>query len=446
MTLDKGPDGRTPFSPPHGFYEPLTGFLSNIIASTLCRKIRSLHCIFIPLAVLFCLGSSWVLAQGIGEDGKRSQEPVVSSPGSPTTRPPWQYGIYLDLGYLLDFNFPDNHLWRSKTSTTRVNDPTSNMALGYVQKVATPDSRWGLEFGLQGGRDTKDLIPGPLPGDNRPIGGADTLRHFYRANLSYLAPIGNGLTLTGGLFDSYIGYESFLAKNNLTYTRSYIADQSPYFMFGVAAAYPVNEKWDLGLYSINGFSYLAEPNDVFSYGAKLVWRPIANLAVTQNLYYGPDQDETAFEFWRLFSDSIIEWKGTEGTLALIFNVGTEKQADTPSIPGTPRFVWMGSALEAGWHIGGPWSMAFRPEFYWDPSGLITGQEQLIRAVTTTLEYKFRILSSIDSLFRLEYRFDESTGSGGGFFKGGARSPGVSGLTPSQHLLIFGFMWWFDYEK
>ena len=213
-------------------------------------------------------------------------------------------------------------------------------------------------------------------------------------------------------------------------------------MFGVTADYPINEKWDFSLYNINGFSYLAEPNEVFSYGTRLIWRPIGALTVMQNLYYGPEQDETSLEFWCLFSDSIVEWKGEQGTLALILNAGTEKQAD---VPGTPRFLWMGSALEAGWHISGSLSVAFRPEFYWDPGGLILGREPLIRAITTTLEYKFWIISPLNSLIRLEYQFDKSTGSGGGFFKGGEIRPGMNGLTPSQHLLVLGFIWWFDHE-
>lgn len=45
--------------------------------------------------------------------------------------------------------------------------------------------------------------------------------------MSYLAPIGNGLTVTVGLFNSYIGYQSVYALDNLNYTRSYMADNAP---------------------------------------------------------------------------------------------------------------------------------------------------------------------------------------------------------------------------
>lgn len=45
--------------------------------------------------------------------------------------------------------------------------------------------------------------------------------------------------------------------------------------------------------------------------------------------------------------------------------------------------------------------------------------------------------------RLEYRYDESTGAGGGFFKGNEIVPGVIGLTPAQHMLIFSLIWTLD---
>ena len=60
----------------------------------------------------------------------------------------WYYGGFVDLSYALDFNFPENHRWRSKSTTTHVNELAPNMVLGYVRKYATMNSRWGMELGL----------------------------------------------------------------------------------------------------------------------------------------------------------------------------------------------------------------------------------------------------------------------------------------------------------
>ncbi len=379
-----------------------------------------------PLPAILSLMLWFFPASGFAEE----PDPQISD---------WHYGGSIDLSYAIDFNFPENHLWRTKTTTPRVNEPALNMAVWYVRKDATAQSRWGLEFGLQEGNDTDGLVPPMIPGRDKPVDHANQLQHFSRANVSYLALVGNGLNVTAGLFNSYIGYESFYSRNNSNYTRSYMADYSPYFTFGLAGSYPVNESWQVGLYVINGYNYLSHINNQPSYGSQVQWKPTAHVTVTENFYYGPDQSNTAIEFWRFFSNSIVEWKDGSWTLALAYDIGTEKAAEQI---GQPRTFWTAGSLFAHWNVGGPWSVALRPEFYWDRNGRITGAEQFIKAMTTTLEYKLS-LKIHTVLARLEYRYDDSRGSAGGFFKGGQISPGMIGLTPEQHLLLCSLIWYLD---
>ena len=185
------------------------------------------------------------------QDGSQAQSqnsdvPLSSSSEQSTSE--WHYGAYADLSYIINFNFPENHLWRSRTTAYRHNELAPNMGLLYVRKDATEQSRWGTELGVQGGYDSKNFAF--LQGEPE-VGGADTLRHIHRANVSYLAPLGNGLTVQAGLFNSLIGYESLYAKDNANYTRSWIADNTPYMMFGVNVKYPVNERLNLAAFIIN---------------------------------------------------------------------------------------------------------------------------------------------------------------------------------------------------
>jgi len=371
------------------------------------------------------------------ESGGQSAEGAPAATGQDQTNPPdWHYGAYLDLSYIVNFNFPENHLWRSRTTAARHNELAPNMALGYVRKDATTDSRWGMEFGLQGGYDSQNFAF--LQGEPK-VEGADTLRHFHRANVSYLAPVGNGLTITAGLFNSLIGYESLYAKDNFNYTRSWMADNTPYMMFGVKASYPVNDGFTATLFVINDYYHLANPNDIPSYGAQAAWKPFARTTVTNTVYYGPSQTNTAVEFWRLYSNNTLEWKGDAITVALSYDFGTENIAGRPD---RPRAIVTAGSLFTRWNISGPWSVAVRPEFYWDRNGRWTGNEQFVKAVTSTLEYKVPYRWTNTAL-RLEHRYDESTGVDGGFFKRGDVRPGVPGLAKEQHLLLLGLLWTFD---
>jgi hypothetical protein len=348
----------------------------------------------------------------------------------------WHYGAYADLSYIINFNFPENHLWRSRTTAYRHNELAPNMGLVYLRKDATEQSRWGTELGIQGGYDTNNFAF--LQGEPK-VGGADTWRHIHRANVSYLAPVGNGLTVQAGLFNSLIGYESLYAKDNVNYTRSWIADNTPYMMFGVNAKYPVNDRLTLTGFIINGYYHLSRPNSQPSYGAQVSYKPATGLTLTETLYAGPDQSKTSFEFWRFYLNSILEWKVDDILIAFSYDIGTESIANQP---GEPRTFVMGGNLVGRWHIAGPWSVALRPEFYWDRNGRWTGNEQFVKAVTSTVEYKFPHKWT-NTMIRLEYRYDESTGAGGGFYTRNQISPGVIGLTPTQHLLLLGLLWTFD---
>jgi len=370
-----------------------------------------------------------------GSDGTaKSRSTSFTTTESSTTD--WRYGAYLDLSYIVNFNFPDNDLWRSRSTSNRHNELAPNMGLAYVRKDATTESRWGGEFGFQGGHDSKDFAF--LQGEQK-VGAADTLRHVHRANLSYLLPVNKGLTITAGLFNSLIGYESFYAKDNANYTRSWIADNSPYMMFGVNAKYPVSDNLTVTAFVVNGYYHLSHPNDQPSYGAQWAYKITPRLTAIQTTYWGPDQTKTSLEFWRLYGNHILEWKGDDLTLAVSYDIGTESIADQPS---SPRTFVMGGNMVVKWHLGGPWSVALRPEFYWDRNGRWTGAEQFVKAITSTVEYKFPYRWT-NTMVRLEHRYDESTGVGGGFFRNGEISSGVARLTPSQHLLVFGVLWVFD---
>jgi Putative beta-barrel porin-2, OmpL-like. bbp2 len=347
----------------------------------------------------------------------------------------WKYSGFLDLGYLLDFNHPANHLFRDRGTTFKVDELDLNMAGAGVKKEASPDSRWGTELEVHGGKDSENFgFSASAPN----VSGADVLRHFGLANVSYLAPAGNGLTVQAGLFSSLIGYDSLYAKDNLDYTRPWGADYTPYLMFGVNASYPFTKKIAATGFVINDYFHLAHPNNVPSLGGQLSYSATQHLNFKETLLYGPHQADTSLEFWRFFSDTIAEWKNSRLTTAFEYQIGTEKM----NIPGTPRALWMSAQLPIHRVIAGAWSATVRPEFAWDREGRWTGSKQTIKALTTTLEYRLPYWKT-NTIARLEYRVDDSRGAGGGFFRGAEFSPGVVPLVPTQQLLALGLIFTFE---
>jgi hypothetical protein len=238
------------------------------------------------------------------------QSATQGEPSAPTaTQPPdsgWQYGGFLDIGYLHDFNDLANHLFRSRSTTFHVNEWDVNMAVLYLKKTASETSRWGTELTWQAGEDSK-LFGFSATAPNLP--GSNWLRHLGPTDISYLAPVGKGLNLQGGVFSSLIGYDSLYSKDNFTYTRPWGADVTPYFMEGVNASYPFTSKVMGTLFVVNGYWHLADANSVPSLGGQLAYKPTDLLTLKQTVLYGPHQSNTSLWFWRFLSDSIVERKG-----------------------------------------------------------------------------------------------------------------------------------------
>jgi hypothetical protein len=309
------------------------------------------------------------------------------------------------------------------------------MSALYLRKVASESSRWGTELTVQFGSDSEVFgFSATAP----PIDGAKELRHLGPTDVSYLVPVGKGLTLQGGIFSSLIGYDSLYAKDNFNYTRPWGADFTPYLMMGVNAQYPISAHWNAALFVVNGYWHLAHANNVPSSGTQLAYKPSEHLSLKQTMLYGPHQSDTALEFWRLLSDSIAEWKRGTATIAFEYQVADEKIASL----GSPRALWMSSQIPAHWVVDKHWSATIRPEVAWDRNGRWTGYSQTVKAVTSTLEYRVPYRAAT-AIVRLEHRWDDSRGPQGGFFIDGDASPQVPKLTPGQQLLGMGVILTFD---
>jgi hypothetical protein len=350
----------------------------------------------------------------------------------------WVFGAYVDVGYLRSDNESENRTWRSKSTTFKLDRIEANMVTAYARKEATEASRWGLEFGLQTGIDTDGLVTAPPPPSYEPISNADDWTALTPTTVSYLIPAGDGLLVTGGLLNGYIAYESYHARGNLNYTRGYLTDYVPYFMWGLQTSYPFTDELTADLIVTTGYNYLTDPNSAPSWGAQVTWQPSGALKFVQNLYYGPDQSDTGLEYWRFLSDTIVEWQSGMFLLAGAFDFGNERQA---WLPDTPYYQWMSGAVWGRVDISESWRFAVRPEFYWDPDGLMTGAHQTLRAVTTTVEFHAKVLKYNSLSARVEYRYDRSNGDEGGFYAGSDNH-----LVPTQNLLIVALMWTFDWQK
>jgi hypothetical protein len=195
-------------------------------------------------------------------------------------------------------------------------------------------------------------------------------------------------------------------------------------MMGVNVSYPFTSKLTGVAYVINGYSHLANPNSVPTTGGQLAYKATGRTTVKETVLYGPQQADTALEFWRFFSDTIVEWKSDRFTTALEYQAGEEKVA----APGTPRALWNAAMLPLHWSPRGHFSFTVRPEVAWDRNGQWTGVPQTIRSIMESAEYRLPYRGA-NAILRLEHRYDNSRGLAAGFYYD------TDQLRPSHNLFV-----------
>src|SRR6185295_7255128 len=311
------------------------------------------------LGLIIIIFFLWLNPGGVNAQNADAEE--TTSQEKETSDSKWQYGGFVDLAYPLDFNHPENRLFRSRGTAFRTDSVWLNMAGAYARKKPSEDSPWGFELTAQTGKDDEFFgFSATAPN----IAGHKFLRHLGPTNVSYLAPAGKGVTIQSGIFSSLIGYDSLYAKDNLNYTRPWGADFTPYLMMGVNAAYPFTEKMSATFFVVNGYWHLAQANHVPSSGVQLAYKPSAELTIKQTVFGGPHQSNTALPFWRYLSDTIVERRTKRVVAAAEIHFSTE----VIDSPARARAWWVAAQLPIRWNVHGPWSLGVRPEFAWDSDG------------------------------------------------------------------------------
>ena len=125
--------------------------------------------------------------------------------------------------------------------------------LNVVQlSLASPldESDWaaGYQVDLWLGPDSKWLLSNTFGGSNADLG-------IKQAYVHLLAPVGNGLELKMGHFDTIIGYEVGSSPANPNFSRSYGFFIEPFQHTGILATYPLTEELSFSAGIANSYGF-----------------------------------------------------------------------------------------------------------------------------------------------------------------------------------------------
>jgi hypothetical protein len=174
--------------------------------------------------------------------------------------------------------------------------------------------------------------------------------------------IADRLWIDAGIYFSSIGFESWISKENWTYTRSLMSDFTPYYQSGVRLSYEMNSRWSAQVNVTNGWQNITENNDNKAVNFQLAYTPSESLTLIYNNFYG---NETANQP-RLFNQLIARVNLTQlWQIAGIVDYGLQKKSDLNEF-----LDWHQFTLLSIYQLTPTLSLAGRFESYIDQNGII----------------------------------------------------------------------------
>ena len=286
-----------------------------------------------------------------------------------------------------------------------------NVNLAFVELgLSGPRTRGRLA--LQAGTSVQANYAGePRVGS---VSGPDLGRLLQEAYVGY--EVKPGFWVDGGIFYSNVGMEGWVSRDNPIYTRSLVADYSPYYSAGVRATWQATSKLTARVDIVNGWQVISESNEDKTLGARLDYAVTPTTSIS---WYGLAGNEPGARL-RLFNGVGIKSKvGARLELTAQADVGSQEPADSAGTMAETS-TWYGAMLIGRVTLTPTVTLTGRVERYDDKDQVLiaTGSANGLRANGASIGFDVRPASRL--LWRNEARllagdaaiFPDREGTGG----------------------------------
>ncbi len=265
---------------------------------------------------------------------------------------------FIDTYYAYDVNRPQDGDRVFTTQAVRHDEVNVNLAwLG----VTLERQKVRARLALQAGTSVQANYAGE-PTDGA-ISGSEVSRFIQEAVIG--AKLASNLWVDGGIYYSFIGLESWQSSDNPTYTRSLVADYSPYYLSGAKLTWAMTPKLTAQLHVVNGWQNISENNRNKAVGSRFDYVVSPALTIAYANFFGNEQPRSAPALLRVFNQLMAKGTLPSGTQV-------QGQVDLGQQDGSD---WYGFAMIARQPLTPRVALVGRAERYADPDQVIlrTGQ-------------------------------------------------------------------------
>lgn len=311
------------------------------------------------------------------------------------------WGGFVDAQYAYDFNSPPNGDRAFTTQPARSNE--FNINLGFVDvKLDSPKTRG--RFALQAGTSVQSNYSSePRKGT---VSGGDLSRHIQEARIGYA--VGERTWVDAGIFFAHVGSESWISRDNLTLTRSLVADYSPYYLSGVKLTHAWSDRLSTQLLVTNGWQNISENNTDKNLGTGIEYS-FDEVSLAYNAMFGNEVSSDLNgvarkgEF-RQFNNFILKNRSPERVEWIAqADFGFQRMPDSSAYSS-----WWGATLMARYKLNEAQKVSLRLEHYQDPDQIIivTGQTAPFNATGGSIGFDQTLDEGL--LWRNEVRYLAAT--------------------------------------
>lgn len=303
-----------------------------------------------------------------------------------------KFGGFLDTYYAYDFNNPKEHEREFTTQPVRHNE--FNINLAYFEAVLKREKTRGRLALQYGNSVTKNYSSEPTQGATS---GPQDSKIFQEAYVG--TKIAENTWVDMGIFLGNIGAESWISKDNWTYTRALSLDYVPYYSAGARLDHQIDTNQSFQLQLLNGWQTISENNQGKAIGMQYKNSPSPEYTFTYNNFFGDEEVVSVHSRFRGYHNFIFQWLADEQWQYIYtFDIGHQAQQENDGVD-----AWFTSALTVRHVLNLDQAMALRAEYYDDPhqANVVTSTRNGFRVASTSLNFDQRLEGN--AMWRTELR-------------------------------------------
>ena len=231
-----------------------------------------------------------------------------------------------------------------------------------------------------------------------------TLQNIIEANVGVRLFKNRDIWLDAGVISSPYTNETVYSIDQLTYTRSVGAENTPYYLTGAKLTVPFGSKWTAYFYLLNGWQVIESQHDPLDYGTQLEYKPNSNWDINWNTYIGNESSLTNPGYrTRYFTDLYATYAPSDKwSFSADTYIGAQRRVEGDVIK--TRLWWNGNLCAKYSFLPGN-SFSARIEHFDDPYEVLAKpvtNAPGFRLGSASLGYNLTIIN--DAMIRVESRY------------------------------------------